>query len=307
MGKVGVVLGLGLFALTGSVRAQDGTPAPSGDTAAATAGDAAGAPAPGAEVAPAPAPAPGGSGAYPDEYALRPLTLASGTFQATVPVVLNLSKNKVLKPVWVPLDLRLGVNDQLELFISHNAFGSPLAVGEGGVCLGGTNRFCEKLYNNVNVGGQMSLLKDNGLELSGIVALEFRRLSSPMYLAVEVGVGLKYVGAPISIKAAPVIGIGANKRSVGNKEFLSVPVQLAYQASPQFAIFLDTGIFGPTSNFSDLYDVPVGIGASFLVQHGLDVGAEFMLPAAVASSRVSSDSRGFNARTLMVFAAYRTN
>jgi len=296
MRKVAMTLGLTLFALAGSARAEDGAPTSAGDSAGA----------PAAEAAPAPPLAPAGSGAYPDAYALRPLTLAAGMFQATVPVVLNLSKNRVLEPVWVPLDLRLGVNDQLELFISHNAFSSPLAAGEGGVCLGGTNRFCEKVYDNVNVGGQMSLLKDNGIELSGIVALEFRRLSSPMYLAVDVGVGFKYTAAPISIKVAPVIGIGVDKRSL-NKEFISVPVQLAYQASPQLAIFLDTGIFGPTSSFSDFYDVPVGIGASFLVQHGLDVGAELMLPAAVASSNFSSDDKGFNSRTLMVFAAYRTN
>jgi hypothetical protein len=251
--------------------------------------------------------APAAAGAYPDEYALRPLTLAGGTFQATVPVVLNLSKNLVLKPVWIPLDLRYGVNDQLELFVSHTAHGTSQAFGQGGVCLGGTNRGCAKLYNNVNVGGQYSLVKSGGVELSGIVALEFRQLSSPMQLAVDVGVGFKYVGAPISIKVAPMIGIGANKRSEGNKEFLSVPVLFAFQATPQLAIFLDTGIFGPTTKFSDNYFVPVGIGASFLVQHGLDVGAEFMLSDALAGSTTPSDLKGVNLRTLMVFAAYRTN
>jgi len=43
------------------------------------------------------------------------------------------------------------------------------------------------------------------------------------------------------------------------------------------------------------------------VQHGLDVGAEFMLPVAVAPSAIPSDFKGINMRTLMVFAAYRTN
>jgi hypothetical protein len=309
MRKVSTLVGLTLLALAGSARAQEAA-APAGDIAPPPAGDAAGAPA--AEAAPAPAAAV--AGAYPDEYALRPLTLAAGTFQATVPVVLNLSKNAVLKPVWVPLDLRYGVSDVLEVFVSHNNHGTPLAFGGGGVCLGGKDRGCIKsngdsaFYNNLNIGAQYSLTKSGGIELSGIGALEIREISPDLLAAIDVGVGFKYVGAPVSIKAAPMIGIGVTKRSAdGNKEFISVPVQLAFQASPQLAAFIDTGIFGPTSNFGKLYALPLGIGASFLVSHGLDVGAEFMLPALVGGSDYASDQKGANNRTLMVLAAYRTN
>jgi hypothetical protein len=211
--------------------------------------------------------------------------------------------------VWVPLDLRFGVTDQLEVFVSHTTFSGSLAVG-GGVCIGGTDRGCEKIYNNVNVGGQYSLLKANGVEVSGLVAFEVRRLSDPSMFAADVGVGFKYVAAPISIKATPQIGIGLNKRADdagANKEVLSVPVQVAFQAMPQLAVFLDTGIFGTISHFSDNYAIPVGIGASYLVMHGLDVGGEFMLRSALAGSATTSDEKGVNDRTLMVFASYRTN
>jgi hypothetical protein len=305
MRKVSLIVGLSLLAVASTARAQEVTAPPAGEPAAGGDDSAAAAPAVAPEAAAAPAAAaPAG---YPNEYALRPLTLSAGTFQATVPVVLNLSKNAVLKPVWVPLDLRYGVNNELEVFVSHNYLGAPVAFGQGGVCLGGTSRGCEKFYNNINVGGQYSLLKSNGVELSGLAALDVRRLSDPMYLAIDVGVGFKYLTGPISIKVAPQIGIGANKRSEGNKEVLSVPVQIAFQATPQLAAFLDTGIFGSTDHFSDVYGVPVGIGASFLVLHGLDVGAEFMLRQALAGSTVPSDMKGANARTLTVFAAYRTN
>jgi hypothetical protein len=305
MRKVSTLVGLTLFALAGLARAQEAAPA--ADTAAPPAGDAAAAPAAAPEGAAAPAAAPAAAmGGYPDEYALRPLTLAAGTFQATVPVVLSLSKNAVLKPVWVPLDLRYGINDQLEVFLSHNVGGTSPAFGHGGVCLGGTDRGCAKFYNNLNVGGQYSLTKNNGIELSGIAAVELRQLSPDMLAAVDIGVGFKYVGAPISIKAAPMIGIGVTKRDAGNKEFISVPVQVAFQANPQLALFLDTGIFGNTDHFGDNYVVPAGIGASFLASHGLDVGAELMLPAAVAPSAVPSDFKGVNMRNLMLFAAYRT-
>ncbi len=149
-------------------------------------------------------------------------------------------------------------------------------------------------------------MKSGGIELSGIGALEVRAISPDLLAAIDIGVGFKYVSAPVSVKAAPMIGIGLTKRSNGNKEDISVPVQVAFQATPPLAIFLDTGIFGPTDHFGDNYFVPAGIGASFLVQHGLDVGAELMLPVLLAPSAIPSDFKGVNQRTLMIFAAYRT-
>ena len=92
--------------------AQDEAEAAPPEGAAPVAPEAA-APAPAAEAAPMPAAAPAAApGSYPDEYTLRPLTLAAGMFQVTLPVVINLSKNAVAKPVWIPLDLRYGVMDQ---------------------------------------------------------------------------------------------------------------------------------------------------------------------------------------------------
>jgi hypothetical protein len=257
------------------------------------------------EAAPAPAPAAAPAG-YPDEYALRPLTLAAGTVQIALPIVLNLSKNAVLKPVWVPLDVRFGATNELEIFLTHNKLGMQNAGG-GGVCIGGKDRGCLKFYDNANIGAQYSLLKNAGVELSGLLAIELRQvLSDPLLLAIDVGVGFKYVAAPISVKLAPQIGIGANKRSANdNKEIISVPLQVAFQAAPQAAIFLDSGIVGNTDHFGDRYRVPVGIGASYLAMHGLDVGLEFYLPAAMAPSAVPSDAKGFNQRTLMLFAAWR--
>jgi hypothetical protein len=272
------------------------------------------APAPAPEAAAAPVAAPAG---YPDEYALRPLTLAAGMFQATLPIVINLSKNAVAKPVWIPLDLRFGVTNEFEVFVSHNVTGAlPLAAG-GGLCIGGTDRGCDKFYNNVNVGGQFSFFKASGLELSGLLALDFRQISDPMLLSVDLGIGFKYVAAPVSVKIAPQIGILVTNRSgttstsggttttfTPNKELIAVPLQVAFQAAPQIAIFLDSGLFSWTKNFGDKYIVPVGIGGDFLAMHGLDVGLEFMMPTLAKGSAYSGGAA--DNRTLMVFASWRS-
>jgi hypothetical protein len=278
--------------------------APAAEGAPAAAPEAAPAPAPEAEapVAAAPAPAPSG---YPDEYALRPLTLSAMTFQATLPVVLNLSKNAMLKPVWIPLDLRFGVTNEFEVFVSHTYPGASPAMG-GGLCLGGTSRGCEKAYNNAMLGGQYSILKASGLELAGLLALDMRRFTGPMHMGVDVGVAAKYVAGPVSVKLVPQVSIGLNKRSEENKEKLVVPLQIAVQAAQPIAVFLDTGIGGEFSHFSDRYAVPVGIGASYLAMHGLDAGLEFYLPMALAPSAVPSDVKGFNNRALMLFASWRS-
>jgi hypothetical protein len=303
MRKLSSLIIVGLLAFAGSARAQEEAPA------AAPAGDAAGAPpaaaepttgAPPAEAAPAPAPAP--AAAAGTTYVTRGLTVSAGALQITLPIVLNLSKEMVLKPVYVPLDVRFGVNDQLEVFLSHNMAGAPEIFG-GGVCLGGTDRGCPKMYNNLNLGAQFSFLKDAGIELSGIAALAFQTLD-PMWLNIDVGVGFKYSSGPIAIKATPVVDIPATKRSERIvKEFLSLPVQVAFQATPELALFLDTGFFTPFKELSKSYSVPVGIGGVFAVMPTLDVGAEFMARHVLTGAE---GDKAFDDRAAMVFASFRT-
>jgi hypothetical protein len=300
MRKVSTLVGLTVFALAGSAWAQEEAPAPApeGAAAPAPAGDAAAAPAPAPEAAAAaPAPAPAAAGT---SYVSRGLTQSAGNFQVTVPIVLNLSKSAVLKPVWVPLDLRYGITDQLEVYINHTAPIGPLA-SPGGVCLGGTSRGCAKLYNNVNIGVQFSILKDAALELAAIGALLVNSLD-PSMLSADIGVNFKYATGPVAIKAAPQLGIGVTKRDQGNKEDIFVPVQVAFQATPELAAFLDAGITGPTSHFGDLWSAFVGVGASFAVLPNLDVGGEFMLPSVATGA---SGNKAFDGRLLGVFAQYR--
>jgi len=304
MRKVTTLVGLAVFALVGTARAQDEAPAaePAAEgEAAAPAGEAMPTPEE-AMAAPEAAPAP----AAGMDYVSRGLTQTAGNLQVTVPIVLNLSKEMVLKPVWVPLDVRYGINDQLEVFLAHampNGF--PIATG-GGVCLGGEERGCGKMYDNLSLGIQFSLLKDAAMELAAIGAFMVDSLDLGYYAA-DIGVNFKYVAGAIAIKAAPQIAIGVTKRDEGNKEGIMVPVQVAFQATPELAAFLDTGINGPLDGFGDGYSVPVGIGASFAVMPNLDVGGEFLLPRVLAPSAVPDDFKGVNIRQLGVFASWRMN
>ncbi len=312
MRKLSTLVGLTVFALAGSAFAQERIysssrpeAAPAADPAAAPAAD------PAAVPATDPAAAPADVAVAPEapvavggtSYVARGLTQSAGNLQVTVPIVLNLSKDLVLKPVWVPLDVRYGITDELEVFLNH--FGgapvSPLA-SEGGVCLGGEERGCAKPYDNLNLGLQFSFLKNPAIELAAIGALVVRSIDAST-MAVALGVNFKYASGPVAVKVAPQIAIGANKRDEGNKEILFVPVQVAFQATPELAIFLDTGIAGPTDGFGDSWILPVGVGASFAVMPNLDVGAEFLLP--MVATGMDPAPEAFDMRMLALFAQWR--
>ena len=147
-------------------------------------------------------------------------------------------------------------------------------------------------------------MKDNGIELAALAAFVLESLDASTYAA-DVGVNFKYATGQLAIKAAPQVMIGLNKRDAGNiKQVINVPVQVAFQATPELAAFLDTGIAGPTDGFGDGYVVPVGVGASFAAMPNLDVGGEFILPAILTGM---SGDKAFDSRMLALFAAWRLN
>jgi len=291
MRKVLVLIGLAFVSFAGIARAQE--EAAEAPAATEPAADPAGDPAMAEPAAAEPAAAMAAPAGYPDEYALRPLNVSAGMLEVTVPVVVNLSKEMVGKPINVPLMVRYGVTEELELSLSHST----------GLCLTGKDNGCAKVYNDVMIGASYSFMKDSELELAALVGLDIWHLSDPMMMAADVGVALKYNTGAIGIKAAPQVEIGLNKRDAGNvKQVIGLPVEVAFQASPELAPFLQTGIAGPTDGFADSYIVPLGIGANYLLSHGLDLGAIFTLPMVATGM---SGNKAFDSRTLTIYAAWR--
>jgi hypothetical protein len=227
---------------------------------------------------PAPVPAPAGAeqaAPSPGEPAAGGLTNAAGQVSVSVNVAINLSKDAVAKPVNIVPNIYYGVTDKLSLGITHGALpGFPPAGG--GLCLGGTDRGCTKVYNNLNLDVLASLVRQQALELAFHGGIDFRRLSDPMLLAVRVGVALKWASGPIAIVFDPSAQIGVNKRTEGNKEFYSIPVHLGFQATPMVSLGLLSGLYGFTPGFGDTYVVPVAIDAGFNVSTSSNVGAQFV-------------------------------
>ncbi|MBL0214243.1 MAG: hypothetical protein IPQ07_10175 [Myxococcales bacterium] len=257
-------------------------------------------------AAPAPAPDAGGGGGemmgtytketWPLAAVERPINIAKGMIEIRADVFVNLSKDAVAKPFAIAPDIYYGVSDKLMVGLTHNT----------GLCLSGTDGGCGKVYNDVGFEGVFSLKRDAKMDLAAAGGLELASLD-PMLARLNVGVRFKYRAGKIGIYVDPNLGLGLNKRDSdpvtglgGNKEALSLPVKVGFQATPKLMVHVRTGIAGlgigpnagaPLSHFGDLFVIPVGVGALFAVSNKIDVGGEFFFPAVAGSDLASTDLR----------------
>jgi hypothetical protein len=228
-------------------------------------------------------------GGYPDAYALRPLQLPTGMVQLKVPVIINLSKDSVGSPVFIPFELRLGLTSDLELRIFHP---------DHGLCISGQAKGCGRVYNDLGLGMLYSVMREQGMELALLGAVEVASFSSPALLRLDAGMAFKYVHAPFSIAAWPYVGIGLNHRD-GNGDSINIPVEFAYQLSPPTALFVESGFFGDAHDFGNSWSSPLGVGINYLLQHGVDLGAEFKF------TNLIGNGSGADGRLFLVYFAFR--
>jgi hypothetical protein len=222
---------------------------------------------------------------YPDEYALRPLQLPTEMVQLKVPLIINLSKDNVGNPIAIPFDIRFGLTDDLELDLFHQ-------YPHGGLCISGQSKGCGHVYNDIAVGLLYSLMRERDVDLSFFGAFEVAQFSSPSLLRLDAGMAFKFVQPQWSIFAKPYIGIGVNHRDQNGDAF-KMPIEFAFQLSRPTALFIETGFYGDDlHNLGDTWFSPVGVGINYLLQHGIDMGAEFKLDRLIGNGS-STDFRSF--------------
>jgi hypothetical protein len=209
---------------------------------------------------------------WPVNFVDRPAGLSAGMLQVDLWSFTSMSKELVGKPVSFPLAAYYGVSNELQLGIV------PATITGMGLCVTGKDNGCVKAYNDIAFQGVYSITgRGSAFELAGFGQLNFARLSDPMLMNLQLGtvlVGLTG-GNNLAFLAYPSIGIGLNKRDMGNKEYVSAPLYVGYRVTPNLSPILYTGLFAPFDGFGDGYIVPVGIGALYGVSAMWDVGARF--------------------------------
>jgi hypothetical protein len=205
---------------------------------------------------------------WPTKVVDRPIALSAGMLEIDLPIVSNLGKSSVGKPVNVPLVLFYGVTDEFQLSLHHGL----------GLCLTGKSNGCGKAYNDLGLRGTYSLMgRGSSFELAAWAQLNFVAFSPDMVMQAVIGPYVNWVlgGGKAVILTNPGVAIGLNKRDAGNKEALAFPLYAFFQANDNIAPYLFTGIFSPFSGFGDKYAVPAGLGIFYGLNQKVDLALEF--------------------------------
>jgi hypothetical protein len=228
------------------------------------------------------------------------LTNAAGQVLVNANLTVELSKDQVAKPIYLIPNVYYGVSDMLTVGISHGGFpGFPAAAGS--LCLGGEDRGCPKIYNNLNLDVLFSFLKQPGMEAAFHGGLDLVSLD-PMHLSVRIGAALKFSSGPIGVLVDPGFRIAVTKRDERfDKQSLSVPVYINFQAAPVVSVGAFVAFFAPTTeNIGDIYAIPVGAQGAFSLNPKMDLGAMFLF-LNLAGKNSTAD-----ARALILSFTFRT-
>lgn len=254
---------------------------------------------------------------WPAEITRRPLTLADGMLEVTVPLGIGLSKDRAGKPIFFTPSVYYGVTDTLTLGIRHFQ----------GLCVSG-GPDCPKVYNDLSVDSLWRVWRGGSTDVAVGVALNLSPVTDPFALAAEARVVARLRGGPASLTVAPALEVGITNRDAARteplafplatttfgffqtvpngREMLRVPATLAVQATPSLALAVATSLDGPldppTGGFWDYYRIPLGVGLVLFVDK-VDLGASFTFLNLLGKQTGQLDRTDI--RGMQVFVTYR--
>lgn len=239
------------------------------------------------------------------------LTLPAGSLVIEGSTVnVNLSADKVGKPVSFAPSIRYGVTSKLTLAVVHDGGSmwlTPRPAPGAGICVTGDEHGCPQRYNNLGLDGLYDLVAGAGpFGAAAHVGIDLASLD-PAIASLRIGMlGRFRAGNGLSIVADPRIGIGLNRRedvtstmgamaSPGNREYVDVPVWVWYRAAPTLGVYAQTGLRAPFDHFQNSIKVPVGVGVAYQASTALALGVDFWFPNLLGSSH-SADARSIGLR-----------
>jgi hypothetical protein len=243
-------------------------------------------------------------------------------------VNVNLSDGFEGKPWNLNPSIRYGVSDNLMLGVRHFV----------GVCPAGEENGCAEFYNDVSVDALLAIGSGRGVSFGLGGAINWAPIQDDSAWSAEVKLVARAGGGAFAITAAPTLNFGLNDRDApigkwtgtpvnlgsydvlvpevafGNREFLLVPVTLQLQLGEPLALFAGASLNGPLNaeelDFSDVYTIPVTVGAVFTLHPSIDLGGALAFPN-LAGADLGGDGAAFqlqsgtDQRILSVFATFR--
>jgi hypothetical protein len=234
---------------------------------------------------------------WPFSLTDRPLTLASGMLEIRGDTLrANLSKSAVGEPISLSPDIYVGLNSMLTVGVIHQV----------GVCLTpGEENGCPTAYHDVGAEAIYSFMHGGNAQVAlrgGLVMPLF----SPFTLGVQGGAIARIRGGKVAIVAEPMIYLGLAGRSNDNdglvtraREIVDIPGAFQVSVQPQTTAYLTSGFRESLRDFGDTYEIPLGLGVNFALNHRLDLGGEFRL------ENLLGQNGNFDRRILFLRAALR--
>ena len=279
-------LGLAVVALSGSGRAL----------AEDKAGPAEAAPRAGGDATPTPPPA---AASVTAPISATEATLHQGAVNIDGDLVIGLSKGSAWKPIQIIPNLYYGVSNELTAGFANNTnaeiFQAVSAPGGRGLCLSGSDKGCDHVYNSFSLDALFSFMRSSRLDLAAHGGVDF--VLDPFLLSLRLGVKGKAGIGPLAIVFDPSLNIGLIKRDQ-NKEHLQVPVRIGLMATSQLNVGVSAALNGQLDGFGNSYQIPLGVGATFALNGAVDLRAQF------AFDNLAGKNGGADFRTLSVGAAY---
>lgn len=225
-----------------------------------------------------------GKSDWPLSLVKRPLVLATGMLEIRGDTVrMNLSKGAALEPISLAPDVFVGVAKGLAIGITHDT----------GICLTGAEGGCSKVYNDVGLEAQYSLMGRGSFQLAATGGASSSSLASPFVAGLNVGFITRLRLGKFAVEARPRLYVGVVERET-RADTADIPVDLQYQLNTQTAVVVETGFAGSLDDLGGDNRIPVGLAALFAVNEKLDFGAAFRLTN-VAGTDGGIDGREFAA------------
>ncbi|MEZ4401161.1 MAG: hypothetical protein R3B06_14140 [Kofleriaceae bacterium] len=225
------------------------------------------------------------------EEAARPpgLTLPAGKLNVMVNLEVEMSADRVAKPLALSPDVAYGVTPDLTVALVHSKFGLTgfRAAAGGGLCVTGTDGGCARVYNNVggeawyNVArGQLAAAVGGGVHATSFEA---------GFVDAKLGARLRWTAGKVALSASPSVELALTKRDDGagnrlNKDRLWLPVLAMYKATPALQVGAGTGLKAPLTGFADAYQIPLGVTATYAFDPATSVGAAWVFGAVVGGA-----------------------
>jgi hypothetical protein len=208
---------------------------------------------------------------WPMSIVDRPLVVAPGMTEAQLSIGRDIS-NTSLHPFGASLYARYGVSDRIHAGLDA----LDLCFSD-----------CGDFFRRISVGAGYAVIADHDQNLVPAVTLAFENNAAGVSIPLQLGFLYAYrLNSKMQLAASGGITlgvIGRDNMSPFTADLFALEIQPRFEVVPRFALMPSIGYRVPLKN-TDLWSVPLGLAAVYIVDRAVDIGAQFTFPSVISHS-----------------------